>query len=412
MTSVKPKKQNKNELLEASSVWAERYLMPALKEHADFSCRQAVKYWRTADHFAYLRREQKNALINAYGALTEAQARERYNSEIGGTAPIRFGSDFEIQHDEYRVVVTEWYTTHTGDILNEDRTVADGVYFRQYVANYQAMMNLAKQASESGRKVIVGRCYYPVIHDLNVVWDETKFAWLYHIRKLAEQRVNSVLEVFDRIKADITAEYTPLNEQGLYVGATLHYDIEHDMVQYVVQKQTALSYIKENIYDQDYIDITMDKHGVDATPPAASSISQADNFTSAFRRMLADHVEWERLTKPSKECIQRIAPEIVDLLLEKAADVWESAQALFAEHPHAASAVPGSARFLYSTTNGALRYVYDYIPAGETTPVEEEMMMEVNLRGAIVIVAGRIEPDLWLVVQPLFAEAFAKKYDK
>lgn len=387
--------------------WAEAYLLPEVKKVADFSLRQFVKYF---DHHN----------ISPYTG-----------EEL--VRPLRWGADVRIEHDKRRIYVTEWYTpTADGKITVDDTNeILPGVHFREYVVSYHMAKDIARRAHQSKGMVNIGLCYIPVFKNMG-----DKFIadtpWLEEVREVAHKRVKQAVTAIQGEIKNLEEQYGKQNDEGLYIGVLGVYNRETEEVEYVVQKHDAIHFIKNENIEQNHIALKADVHGYDQTPFYHEKDVNKINWGGIMSRLVAEKVgTWVRVTHPSPVAIDRLSTEISEHLLPQVTEVLANAEE---EVSRISNLVPGSIRHMYNETNSGLETHYKVtetqkkivapasenvvegeIPefSGEETEIDvvvDKQYDHGRNKALVLLVAGRIEPELWIPTQDKFGKAFRLKY--
>lgn len=399
----------KDTTVQYEAQWAETYLLPEVKKVADFSLRMFVKYFDSHD--------------------TDPFTGEKL------VRPLRWGADLKIEHENRRIYITEWYVPNAEGKITDDVTgdILPGVHFREYIVTYHMAKDLARRAHQNGHEVKIGLIYIPVFKCPNK-YDPDATAWLDEIDTVARARVKQAVELIKGEIDNLTVQYGKENDEGLYVGVRPFYNQETSEVEYIVQKHDAIHFIKDQNIEQNHIALKADEHGFDQTPFYHEKDKHKSNWNYVMSKLMSEKAgNWVRVTHPSKVAIARLADEIVDFLMPQVNDVFIKAEE---EVLKVEGLVDGSIRHVYNQMNSGLETHYKVVekqtkivnptPDVVTTDengvpafsgVEEEIEVVVDKqfdhgrnKALVLMVAGRIEPELWLPTQKCFERAFNLQY--
>lgn len=401
-------KQNefKDTSLQYEDKWAEKYLLPEVQKVADASLRQFVKYFDS----------------HSVDPFTGEQL----------VRPVRWGADLKIEHENHRIYITEWYIPTPDGNITDDVTgeILPGVHFREFVVGYHAAKNVARMAHQNGGPAKISLCYIPVLKHMGSAFLEP-IGWLEVIREEARKRIKQAVSLIQGEIKKLEDQYGKRNEEGLYVGVRAFFNKENNEVEYVVQKHDAIHFIKEQNIEQNHIALKLLEHGYDQTPFESVKDPKHLNWSAVMTRMLDEKAgSWVRVSHPSKESLERLSSELVDYLLPQVVTLFDKTDE---ELLNVEGLVPGSIRHNYNTINSGLETHYKVVekqkkivaPAPENVDGEvpefsgEEVEIDVVVakqydhgrdKALVLMLLGRIEPELSLPTQTKFEKAFNMKY--
>lgn len=326
-----------------------------------------------------------------------------------------FGSDIDVEHERRRVVITEWLVPIVGGkavvYLDDLSTLNPDMQAHRFVLRYDHLQEAARDATKRKGAVNLARYYLP-----EVVVLPGKKGWeaeLELIDQTGRSLVAQAKKLFDAHKDELVEQYGALNDDGIYMGLRLWYDREENLLQLVEHKRHALDVIESKDGEINYIDLrTID---VDASKTDYDKL--ALNVRSAVGRHVAEHGDWVRVVKPSPAAYTRFSGDLADYLMSISEEVYKRAC-------DAILPVDGSDQlkvdFEYNLMNGGLEasYQMNVVTAQDDSDelVSSVEKVEIELkpedRAAILMVSGRIEPDMWFHVQADFLRRFLGTYGK
>jgi len=343
--------------------------------------------------------------------------------EVADRANWTFGSDIDVEHDRRRIIVTEWFVpvvdgkpvvylddAHTQ--LNPDMQAF------KFILRYDHLQQAAKDAHQRRTNPNIGLYYLPEVTLLpgEKGWE----ARLENIDRIGRKLVQEAVDFLTAKKAMLEAEYGKESDDGIYLGATLAYNEDENLLQVVTHKRGPLDVIENKDGEVNYEDI----QSIDIASTYPADDAAGNNVRSAVARHAAEHRDWKRVVKPSQAAYKRFSGDLADYLMSISEEVYKRAQA----------AAPADAKvdFEYNLMNGGLEASYQKVLteddvaeakdadgqtgdvgvkgkfAGDKAKVTIELARED--RAAIILVAGRIEPDMWFHVQADYLARFLGTY--
>ncbi|QXO10097.1 hypothetical protein pEaSNUABM37_00136 [Erwinia phage pEa_SNUABM_37] len=324
-----------------------------------------------------------------------------------------WGSDVDIENELRRVVVTEWFVPIVNGkpvVYLEDGSLNPNMVAHKFILRYDHLRAAAQMASQKGTAPNIGRYYLP---EVTVVPGAKGWEANFEVNELrAKEIVRKALDRLDDYKLDLVKEFGEESDAGKYIGLTLVYNDEDNLLQLVTHSKEALDVIERKDGEMNYIDlpeIEIDDLAIDGWD--ANKL----NIRSAVARVAAEHRMWDRVVKPSQAAYKRFSGDIADYIMSLVEEVYNRA--------HAAKPADATLFFEQDVTTGFLKASYvdpkatvasvepqegaDTLVA---TPVVHEIELAREDAAAILIVAGRIEPDMWFHVDYDVKSRFNAKY--
>lgn len=322
-----------------------------------------------------------------------------------------WGSDIDVLHAERKVIITEWlvpvvdgkglvYLDEVNGVLNP----AMRAY--KFTLRYDHLQEAARHASKTGGVPNIGLYYLPDVEIL-----PGKKGWEHEIELYDEQGkflVSGAVTHLNALKAKLIAEHGELSDEGVYLGVCMVYNRDENLIQLVTHKRHALDVMENKDGEINYIDLAdikidefrfdHDTHGL--------------NIRSAVERHVEEHRVWDRIIKPSEAAYKRFSCDLADYLMSITEEVYKRACEL--------AGPDKKVDFEYNLMNGGLEASYQL---EKREQLEGELDVKINTekvdlelaredRAAILMVAGRIEPDLWFHVQADYLRRFLATYGK
>lgn len=332
--------------------------------------------------------------------FADQSVRLRFQREIAldDRANWTYGSDVDVQHAERKVIVTEWLVPVVGGkglvYLDEVNGVPNpSMRAYKYTLRYDHLQQDARAASQTGRAVNIGRYYLPVVP---VVKGEKGWEAKVEENDLRGQEI--IFKALDRLqdtKRDLELEYGKENDDGKYIGLALTYNQDENLLQLVTHSKHPLDVIEHKDGEMNYIDladIEIDGLALDDWD------TQALNIRSAVARHAAENRTWTRVVKPSQAAYKRFSIELADYIMSVVEEVYK----------RACAAVPAGSKLWFdqNPTTGLLEASHSTPDEPATTKIE----LSREDAAAVLMIAGRIEPDMWFHVDYDFKSRFNAKY--
>lgn len=337
----------------------------------------------------------------------------RFKDEIADDDRVNWtwGSDVDVQHAERKVIVTEWlvpvvdgkglvYLDEVNGVLNPSMRAY------KYTLRYDHLQQAARHASKTGGAPNIGLYYLP---DVTILPGEK--GWEHNIELYDEQGkflVTAAVTQLNALKAKLVAEHGALSDEGIYMGVCMVYNRDENLIQLVTHKRHALDVMENKDGEINYIDL----NDIKIDEMKFDQDTYGLNVRSAVERHVEAHRVWDRIIKPSEAAYKRFSCDLADYLMSITEEVYK----------RACASVPNvvDVKFEYNLMNGGLEAyhigaVVETDEAGNLfTEKEERYDIELSRedRAAILMVAGRIEPDLWFHVQADYLRRFLATYGK
>lgn len=322
-----------------------------------------------------------------------------------------WGSDIDVLHAERKVIITEWLVPVVGGkglvYLDEVNGVLNpSMRAYKFTLRYDHLQEAARHASKTGGAPNIGLYYLPDVEIL-----PGKKGWEHEIELYDEQGkflVSGAVSHLNALKAKLIAEHGELSDEGVYLGVCMVYNRDENLIQLVTHKRHALDVMENKDGEINYIDLAdikidefrfdQDTHGL--------------NIRSAVERHVEEHRVWDRIIKPSETAYKRFSCDLADYLMSITEEVYKRACEL--------AGPDKKVDFEYNLMNGGLEASYQL---EKREQLEGELDVKINTekvdlelaredRAAILMVAGRIEPDLWFHVQADYLRRFLATYGK
>lgn len=332
----------------------------------------------------------------------------RYRAEIAADdrANWTFGSDIDVLHEQRKVVVTEWLVPIVEGkavVYLEDGSLNPAMRAYKFTLRYDHLQEAARDASKRGTAPNIGQFYLP---DVVIVSGDK--GWEQRLEVIDQQGkflVDSAVEKLTAFNIEQTALVGTENDEGKYIATCLVYNRDENLLQLVTHTRHALDVLENKEGEVNYIDLTdIDLSGCDL------------NVRSAIGRHASEHRVWQRIVKPSVTAYTRFSADLAEYLMSTAEEVYKHACDAVA----ALGNTDAKVDFEYNLMNGGLEASY---MGSVVEPIEgsDELTSEVKKidielspadRSAILLIAGRIEPDMWFHVQADFLRRFLATYGK
>lgn len=342
---------------------------------------------------------------------------QRVDKELAGldVRNWRWGSDIDVKMAEGEFVITEWIApapAAAGDkiiFVDEKGQLLDGARFYTYRLRFDHLQQAARHAHQTGAEPNIGLYYMPKI----TIVDGDK-GWEDRIEEndLRGKEISlKALDQLDAVRESFIDQYGERTDEGVYIGIRLFYNRDENLIQVVTHKRHALDVIENKDGEVDYID----QSHIEIDSLALDSDKSFINIRSAVERHVGEHVVWKRVVRPSENAYKRYGADLGEYLMSVAEEVYKRACE--------AAGAGNKVEFEYNLMTGGLE-AFTYVanvqasedPAVATLEVGEKVKQPIELtpadRAAILVVAGRIEPDLWFHTQPEFMRRFFATYGK
>lgn len=341
------------------------------------------------------------------GSITDfasKSAGRRYRSEIAvdDRANWTFGSDIDVEHEKRRIVVTEWLVPLVdgkGVVYLADGSLNPNMRAYRFILRYDHLQEAARDASKRGTDPNIGQFYLP---EVTILPGEK--GWEQRLEVIDQQGkflVDTAVERVTALNTELVADNGAESDDGKYIATCLVYNRDENLLQVVTHTRHALDVLENKDGEVNYIDLT----DID--------LSQCDlNVRSAIGRHANTHRAWVRVVKPSAKAYTRFSGDLADYLMSVSEEVYK----------RACDAAPADVKvdFEYNLMNGGLdaSYVGSVVEPveGSDTLTHETKKIDIELaredRAAILLIAGRIEPELWFHVQADFLRRFLATYGK
>lgn len=342
--------------------------------------------------------------------------RLRFQREIAADdrANWTYGSDVDVEHEYRRVAITEWFVPIVDGkpvVYLEDGSLNPDMVAHKFTLRYDHLQQDARAASQMGRAVNIGRYYLPSVQ---IVKGRKGWEAKFEENNLRGQEI--IFKALDRLedyKRDLEHEHGKESDDGKYIGLTLAYNRDENLLQLVTHTKHPLDVIENKDGEINYIDLTdieidgLALEGWDA---------QALNIRSAVERHAGENRTWTRIVKPSENAYKRFSIDLADYIMSVVEEVYKRAHDGLPEGTEVTLEQDAATGFLKAT----------YVDRGETaqvetqedtdtlvvTPVVHDIELSRPDTAAVLAIAGRIEPDMWFHVDYAFKSRFNAKYGK
>lgn len=354
-------------------------------------------------------------IMPAVQEFADTSVRLRFQREIAAEdrANWTFGSDVDLENDMRRFVVTEWFVPIVDGkavVYLEDGSLNPNMVAHKFILRYDHLQQDARAAQQMGRGVNIGRYYLP---EVPVVKGDK--GWEVHFEEndlRAKEIVRKALDRRDDAKRDLELEHGAESDEGKYIGLALAYNKDENLLQLVTHTKHPLDVIEHKDGEMNYIDLSdieIDSLAVDGWDPRAL------NIRSAVERHAAENRTWTRVVKPSQAAYKRFSGDLADYIMSVVEEVYK----------RAAAAIPAGTDLIFeqNPTTGFLEASYINTDPTAAELVKDEgtgwegsqaPIVKVELSredaAAILMIAGRIEPDMWFHVDYDLKARFNAKY--
>lgn len=325
----------------------------------------------------------------------------------------RFGSDIDIKHDQRRVIITEFFVPLVDGkpmVYLDDGSLNPGMLSRKFSLRYDHLQEAARHASQTGNQVNLARYYLP---EVTVVKGEPGWEAKFEENNLRGQEI--IFKALDRMadcKRDLILDNGEESDEGKYIGLTLAYNSDENLLQLVTHTKQAMDVVENKDGEINYIDladIEIDGLALEGWD------NNALNIRSAVARLAAEHRTWVRIVKPSKDAYKRFSGELADHIMGVVDGVYKRAQ----------EGLPEGAVVMLDQApeTGLLKASYIDPNPSASEPMTDEAtgwtgttqpVVDIELSradgAAVLMIAGRIEPDMWFHVDYEFKARFNAKY--
>ncbi|WP_368912363.1 hypothetical protein [Proteus mirabilis] len=312
--------------------------------------------------------------------------------------PVNFGIDLSVDMANRRFVLVEWKTfTKVTDI--REAVESGEAEVQTFFISFNALQAQARKATEMKQKLDARWCCVP---EVPVVETKPGAAdWLKELRADLTSYMVKAKEIYMNKVSELSKEYGELNDQNLYVGVNFGYDTDTRKLVYVLQTQGPLDAIKGVPYKQDHRDLDMG----DLELPTHERDVNGINAPAILADLVAEEGGWIRISRPSKDCYDNNAKELVDILMERATVTCDKAIEIAAEH-----GITGEPKVVFDSSTGRLD-IYYHNDGQPHKDLDESGRLNMGRNvGNLLDVITRVEPDLWVVTLPQFNSVFTDKY--
>lgn len=355
-------------------------------------------------------------ILSSIQEFANKSVRLRFKRDIAAEDRINwtFGSDVDLENDMRRFVVTEWFVPIVDGkavvFLEDGVTPNPAMVAHKFILRYDHLQQDARAAQQMGRGVNIGRYYLP-----EVPVTKGDKGWEAKIEENNLRGQEIIFKALDRMedtKRDLERDYGKENDDGKYIGLALVYNKDENLLQLVTHTKHPLDVIERKDGEMNYIDlpeIEIDSLALDGWDPHAL------NIRSAVERHAADNRAWTRVVKPSLAAYKRFSVDLADYIMSVVEEVYK----------RAAATIPADAELIFeqNPTTGFLEasYINADPSVAEVTKDEgtgwegtQQPIVKVELpredAAAVLMIAGRIEPDMWFHVDYDFKSRFNAKY--
>lgn len=354
-------------------------------------------------------------IIPAVQEFADKSVRLRFKRDIAADDRVNwtFGSDVDLENDKRRFVVTEWFVPIVNGkavVYLEDGSLNPNMVAHKFILRYDHLQQDARAAQQMGRGVNIGRYYLP---EVPVVKGEKGWEAKFEENNLRGQEI--IFKALDRLqdtKRDLELEYGKENDDGKYIGLALVYNQDENLLQLVTHTKHPLDVIEHKDGEMNYIDlpeIEIDSLAVDGWD------NHALNIRSAVARHAAENRAWTRVVKPSLAAYKRFSGDLADYIMSVVEEVYKRAAAtipadaklIFEQNP-----TTGFLEASYISTDPAVAEVVKDEATGWDASKQPVVKVEMSREdtAAILMIAGRIEPDMWFHVDYDLKARFNAKY--
>lgn len=312
--------------------------------------------------------------------------------------PVNFGIDLSVDMANRRFVLVEWKTF--AEVTDIREAVESGLAEVQtYFISFTALQAQARKATELNQKLDARWCCVP---EVPIVETKPGAAdWLKELRADVSEYMAKAKAIYTNKVSELSKEYGELNEQNLYVGVNFGYDTDTGKLVYVLQTQGPLDAIKGIPYKQDHRDLDLG----DLILPTHERDVNGLNAPAILADLVSEEGGWIRISRPSKECYEANAKELVDILMERATVTCDKAIEIATEH-----GIAGEPKVIFDSSTGRLD-IYYHNNGNPHKDLDEAGRLNMGRNvGNLLDVITRVEPDLWITTLPGFNTAFTDKY--
>lgn len=322
--------------------------------------------------------------------------------------PVNFGIDVEVEMNNGRFVINNWYVFSDEKDFAKALAAGDGIVTRRFMT-FSALQQMAQNQHNHNIPMEMGYIAIPEI----VIADSVPGArdWLDELPALIHPvaaRISGIYEdrkaeLVGKIKAGVNEKGDVISNDKKHTAANLVYDRNKDEVLFVTQTQGLLDVVKGVAIDQN-----MDAIEIEGGLPFHERDVNKINSQAELASQIAARGGWEQLARPSKEAYEEASVEVVGILLERADIVIEKAKEVAKEKD-----VEGEGFVAYDPMTSRLDVFYpEQFAANEEHPdVEIDGSLKIGRNiGVLLEVISRIEDVIWLGAKASFEKAFFEKY--
>lgn len=347
--------------------------------------------------------------------FADQSVRLRFKHDIAADDRINwtFGSDVDIENDKRRVVVTEWFVPKVDGkpvVYLEDGSLNPNMVAHKFVLRYDHLQQAAQLASQTNRPVNIGRYYLPEVKI--IPGDKGWEAPLEENNLRGKEIVRKALDLRDDRKRELQAEFGAESDAGKYIGLALVYNRDENLLQLVTHTKNPLDIIEQKDGEMNYIDlpdIEIDDLAIDGW-----DLNKL-NIRSAVARHAEENRGWERVVKPSQAAYKRFSVDLADHIMIIVEEVYKRAHdglpagavVSFDQNPNT-----GFLEASYIDPNSPVTNESNVAGTdwdGQSQPVTKIELSREDA-AAILMVAQRIEPDMWFHVDYAVKSRFNAKY--